>query len=104
MATQGNNVSGKYAELRDSFFSDSEKEYFAKIMKNPKDRAIHAKLLRKKADWLYKKAMGLITRVENGEFNEEQMARVEYMIAHYLAAIEDFEKVLELELTMDREL
>ena len=59
---------------------------------------IHTRLLTKKVEILYKKAMKLIVRVEEGAFNEEQMANVEYMIAHYLGAIEDLEKVLELTL------
>ena len=95
MATLGNNVNPKYENTRKSFFSESEQEYFKKLLKDPKERAIHAKLLRQRAELLHEKAMGLINRVEAGEFNEEQMAKVEYEVSHYLAAIEDLERVLE---------
>ena len=55
--------------------------------------------MHQKAESLHTRAINLINRVEAGEFNEEQMVKVEHMIAHYLAAIEDLERVLELELT-----
>ncbi len=101
MATVGNNMDGKKSHVRDSFFSSKgEKEYFEKLMQDPKERSIHAKALRMNADTLYKKAMDLINRVEAGEFNEEQMAKVEYMISHYLAGIDDLHKELILELTL----
>ena len=97
MATVGNNDNQKYADLRDSFFSESEREHFNEVMKNPEERAIHAEMLKQKASELYRKAMDLIVRVERGEFNDEQMEKVEYQIAHYLAGIVDFEKTLEKE-------
>lgn len=69
------------------------------LLKDPKERDLHAKLLKKDVATLYRKATELITRVELGEFNEEQMVEAEYRITHLLAAIEDLEKVLDLELT-----
>ena len=98
MSSQGNNIRKKYADTRDAFFSESELKYFTKLLQDPKEMKIHTRLLTKKVEILYKKAMKLIVRVEEGAFNEEQMANVEYMIAHYLGAIEDLEKVLELTL------
>lgn len=100
MATGGNNSNMKATELRESFFaSEEEREYFTKLMQDPKERKIHADLLAKSAKELYEKAISLIQRVESGEFNEEQMATVEYTIAHCLAAIEDIYMVLEREMT-----
>lgn len=100
MAIKGNNSNQQYSFVRDSFFSESEKKFFTKLLEDPTEMKIHSKLLTQKVELLYKKAVKLISRVEAGEFNEKQMANVEYMIAHYLAAIEDFERVLELELTI----
>ena len=73
-------------------------------MKNPNNRTIHEKMLEQKAETLYKKAMVLIEAVENGEFNEEEMAVVEYTISHYLAGIDDLHPELILEKTPDLEL
>lgn len=104
MATVGNNTSAKYEHLRESFFTEGEREQFEKIMKSPKNRAIHEKMLEQNADTLYKKAMVLIEAVERGEFNEEEMAVVEYTISHYLAGIDDIHPELVLERTPDLEL
>ena len=71
-----------------------------KLWGEKREQKIHKKLLNEKASVLYEKAMKLIIRVELGEFNEKQMKGVEYAIAHYLAAIEDIQKVKLLELTM----
>ena len=101
MATVGNNTSAKYEHLRESFFTEGEKEQFEKIIKHPKNRKIHAKMLEQKAETLYKKAMTLIEAVERGEFNEEEMAVVEFTISHYLAGIEDLHQELILEKTME---
>ena len=101
MAIVGNNTNSEYANLRDSFFTEEEKKQFNKVMKDEKDQKIHAEMLEKKASLLYKKAMQLINRVEAGEFNEKQMKKVEYVISHLLAGIEDLHKELILELTMD---
>ena len=98
MGLQGNNVNKKYSEVRDAFFSESEMKYFTKLLQDSSEMEIHANLLTKKVELLYEKSKKLITRVEEGAFNEEQMANVEYKIAHYLGAIEDLEKVLELTL------
>ena len=67
-------------------------------MTDREERSLHCDLLRKKADELYAKAMDLIQRVDAGEFNEEKMMRVERVIAHCLAAIDDIELTLEREL------
>lgn len=104
MSTIGNNGNLKFSQTRDSFFTDSEKEFFTKLLENPKERFIHTQLLRQKVESLYERALNLLNRVESGEFNEEQMAKVEHLIAHYLGTIQDFEKVLELELTPSLEL
>jgi len=98
MATIGNNMSGKVSHIRDSYFDSGEYEYLQKLLADPKERAIHEKLLRKNADELYKKAMALIKNVELGKYNEEEMVKIEYMITHLLGAIEDLEKVIMLEL------
>jgi len=97
MSSIGNNVDGKKSHVRDSFFDSDEKEYFKALLKKPEEMKLHCQLLRKNVDKLYKKACDLISRVEQGEFNEEEMAQVEYIIAHCLAAIEDAELVNERE-------
>lgn len=100
MATGGNNSNMNATELRESFFaSEEEREYFERLMQDPEERKVHAKLLSKSAKELYEKALSLIQRVETGEFSAEEMAGVEYTIAHCLAAIEDIYMVLERELT-----
>ena len=45
--------------------------------------------------------MDLIKRVELGEFNDEQLEKVEYAIAHYLSGIEDLHQELILEKTFE---
>lgn len=70
-------------------------------MRNPKDRKIHAKMLEEEAKTLYKKAKCLIKRVELGEFNDEQMEKVEYAISQYLAGIQDLRQELILEKTLE---
>lgn len=97
MATIGNNASAKIAHVRDSYFDSEEFEYLKELLKDPKEMAIHQKLLKKNVEVLYKKAQALMLAVELGQFDEKQMAKAEYKITHLLAAIEDFEKVLELE-------
>lgn len=99
MSTLGNNINNKNSYVRDTFFSSKgEQKYLEKMMKYPKEKAIHNSLLRENAENLCKKAMDLIERVEQGEFDEKQMHEVEYLITHYLAGIEDLQKVLEKEL------
>lgn len=98
MSSTGNNTSGKIAHVRDSYFDSGELDYLVELLKDPKEMAIHSKLLHYKVEILYKKAKELMTKVELGEFNEEQMAKAEYQITHLLGAIEDLEKTLELEL------
>lgn len=99
MASIGNNTSGKIAHVRDSYFDSGEKEYLEELLKDPKEREIHQKLMQKNVEILYRKARELMVRVELGEFDEKQMVEAEYKITHLLAGIEDLEKVLELELT-----
>ena len=100
MSTKGNNTSAKKAHVRDSFFDSGEKEFFTKLLKDPEERTLHSELLREDVEKLYKKACKLINRVEKGEFNEEQMIKVERIIAHCLAAIEDVELVKEYEFNL----
>ena len=101
MSSVGNNTSKKLEKLRNAFFTQSEKEQFQKIMMNPKEQKIHAKMLKQNAEELYKNAMELITWVELGRFNEKQMEKIEYMISHYLAGIEDLHLELLNEKTME---
>ena len=101
MASIGNNTGGKIAHVRDSYFDSGEKEYLTQLLKDPAQMALHKKLLREDASRLYHEATRLMQAVEEGKFNEEQMAEAEFRITHLLAAIEDLERVLELELTMD---
>jgi len=100
MAIAGNNVGGKIAHVRDSYFDSGEKEYLEQLLKDPKQKALHEKLLREDAEKLYKQAKKLMQAVECGQFNEKQMAEAEFKITHLLGAIEDLHKVLELELTL----
>lgn len=89
MATVGNNANLEYGYLRESFFTDEEKEHFIKLMQDDKERIVHGNMLAESPDKLYEKAMKLIERVENGEFNEDEMKKVERKISHLLAGIED---------------
>ena len=102
MAIEGNNISGKIAHVRDSYFDSGEKEYLEKLLQDPEQRELHEKLLRQDAEKLYREARSLMQAVELGQFNEKQMAEAEFKITHLLGAIEDLHKVLELELTMER--
>lgn len=103
MATVGNNTSAKYEHLRKAFFTDGEKKYFENvIMNDPAERVIHAKLLRYSADDLYAMAVKWIEMVERGEVSENEIAEVEYLIAHCLGAIEDLHPELILEDVLER--
>ena len=55
MATVGNNTSAKHEQLREAFFTEGEKEQFKKVMRNPKDQRIHAKMLEEKQKLFIKK-------------------------------------------------
>ncbi len=101
MSTIGNNTDGRASNLRDAFFTKGEKEYYSKLMQNPGERKVRAKMMSKDVKVLYKKAQELMTRVEAGEFDETQMAKAEYYLAHILSAIEDLEQILILEKTPD---
>lgn len=94
MATEGNNMNKEIAETRDAFFSEGERDYFRRLIKSPAERLIHYKLVNKRASDLHRMAMDLIERAEAGQFNEEEMFKIEYLISHYLGAIEDLHKVL----------
>ena len=61
------------------------------------ERDIHEDLTKKHAGHLYKRAKSLIKKVEAGKVSEEELEKVEYKIVHYLAAIEDLQKALEIE-------
>lgn len=95
--TEGNNFSRKNSQLRDSFLTESELEYFEELINDKKcgkdERRLHSDLLRESADDLCKTAQRLIDRVERGEFNDEEMEYVEYVILHCLKAVEDAEMV-----------
>lgn len=98
MATIGNNTNGKASHVRDSYFDGGEKEYLEQLLKDPKQKALHEKLLKQDAEKLYTEAKKLMQAVELGQFNEKQMIEAEFKITHLLGAIEDLERVLELEL------
>ena len=100
MASVGNNTNGKISHVRDSYFDSGEKEYLEKLLKDPKQKALHEKLLKQDAKKLYAEAKKLMQAVELGEFNEKQMVEAEFKITHLVGAIEDLHKVLELELTL----
>lgn len=101
MATEGNNMNKEIAETRDAFFSEGEIDYFRRLLKSPAERLIHYKLVNKKASELHETAMDLIERAEAGQFNEEEMFKIEYLISHYLGAIEDLHRILVNERTPD---
>ena len=100
MSSEGNNMDKKIAQLRDSFFETDEKEFFETLLKDPKEKEIHNKLKTQDAVKLAKIAAKYIKKVENCEFNDEEMVEVEKIIAHCLGAIEDVELEKVLELTM----
>ena len=97
MASEGNNANGKYAHLRDSFFTETEKEHFDNLLKNSEEKRTHEDMLKEKNDNKYRDAISLIERAEAGEFNEEEMETAEHMISHLLAGIVDLQKVNENE-------
>lgn len=97
MSSTGNNIDKEYADLRDAFLTPGEEAYLEKLMQDPNERHIHSRLLRKRASELYNTAKSLIDKVENGEFNDRQMQRVEYVILHCLKAIDDLELANEKE-------
>ena len=80
MSTIGNNGNQKAAFLRDTFFDSAEQQYLEELMQYRSERELHRKLLLQHAEKLYKKACELITRVELGEFNDEEMESVEKVI------------------------
>ena len=96
MATIGNTFKKENTETRDAFFTKSEKEHFEELLKDSAEKEKHEQFLLKGIDKLRAKAEELISRVDAGEFNEEQMQKVENTIAHCLAAVEDLERVLDL--------
>lgn len=89
MATIGNNFKAEYANTREAFFCDGEIDFFNKLMQNPEERKINNCLKQYKAEKLHREAKKLIERVENGEFNDEQMECVEYCIAQLLGGVQD---------------
>lgn len=95
MATMGNNFNARNDQLKNSFFTPEEQEYFNELMKDPDEKSIHDKLLREDANILCEMVMDLIKRVEQGEFNEKQMEYVERCIAQLLGAVEDAEAILD---------
>lgn len=103
MATEGNNMNKEIAETREAFFSEGEIEYFRRLLKNPPERLIHYKLVNKRASDLHRMAMELIEMAEAGQFNEEEMFKIEYLISHYLGAIEDLHRVLIKERTPNKD-
>ncbi|MBO5910298.1 MAG: hypothetical protein J6Q15_02190 [Clostridia bacterium] len=82
-----------------SYFGEGEKAYFAELLKSPKEMKLHQKLSQEDPQILCKKAVELINDIEQGKFNEVEMAEAEYMITHLLGAIDGMQKVNELELT-----
>lgn len=99
MSTVGNNGIDKASLMRDSFFDSDEILYLQELLEDPKEMKKHKKLLNERAEKLYNKAKEIYSNVEQGLYNEEEMAEAEYMLTHLLAAIEDYELALELELT-----
>ena len=89
MATEGNNYKKAYAETRDAFFCDGEKEFFEELMQDPYEKKTNNILKHSTADKRHQEALKLIERVESGEFNEEQMETVEYCLAQLLGSLED---------------
>ena len=96
MSTYGNNGNQTYAQDRDSFFSESEIEHFMELLNDPHHQHIHNQLIKLPADFLYISAMELIDKVEEGLVSESEMEQTEIAIAHFLAAIEDYQRVKEL--------
>ena len=118
MSSVGNNISGEYAHLRDSFFGieshygcadtrakgNGEIDYLKQILENsPKARKLHQKFLKMDPKVLYDKAMELITLVDMGQVKNEDLEMVEAQIALLLAGIEDLHLVKILEKTLDAE-
>lgn len=116
MSSQGNNLSGDAAYLRDTFFGvnnfdienidkeqgNGEVDYLRKLLsKSDIARKLFKKFRSMPASYLYSKASKLIDSIENGEVKEEDLEYVEAQIALLLGAIEDLQMVKELELTPD---
>ena len=118
MSSIGNNTSGEYAHLRDSFFGidshygcadlrakgNGEIDYLKQILESsPRARMLHDKFLKMNPKLLYDRAMELITLVDMGQVKNEDLEYVEAEIALLLAGIEDLHLVKVLELTRSNE-
>ena len=98
MSTVGNNFNSEAAEIRDEFFnSEKSREYIINLLKNPKEKKLHEKLLREDGKTLINKVKAIMVKVEAGEYTEEELTDIIYMITHLLAAIEDCQPAQELE-------
>lgn len=117
MGTEGNNMRGDYAHLRDTFFGaknfsisnrniegTGEAEYLREILSSsPRARQMLRELINAPADALYKAAQERIDMIENLQVKPEDLEQVEAEIALLLAAIDDMHLVKTLELTPDYE-
>lgn len=85
MATVGYNTNQDYADAREAFFTEGEREFYIKSLQDPKHMKIHDKVTMKSSEEKYAKAMELISMVENNLIAEDKMAETELKIAHLLS-------------------
>ena len=98
MSTVGNNFNSEAAEIRDEFFmGEASRNYIINLLKDPKEKKIHSKLLMEDGKTLINRVKAIMQKVKDGEYSGEELADVIYMIAHLLAAIEDCQPAQELE-------
>lgn len=100
---EANNINGYAAHLRDTFLK-AEREYVMALLEIDEVVDVIRQL---NSDYsgesLFSAAKNLIDRVDNGEFDEEEMVKVEYQITVLLAAIQDKILIKVLERIMEKE-
>lgn len=114
MSSIGNNINGEFSHLRDTFFGSSgftvssnmkgngEVDYLKELLtKSATARSLYHKFRKIPPRILYEQALQRIELIDNGQVKNEDLPVVEAEIALRLAAIEDLEHILELELLPD---
>lgn len=85
--------------LRDTYFdNEGSREFFKEIISKPKGKEIYDELRKMDIKNLYLNAKKLISNLEQGKYKEKELELAELKITLYLAAIDDYEKNLILEL------
>ena len=73
--------------IKHTFLTSKEKSYFLELLKNPAERNIHLLLRDINAEFLFEKAQDIISQIEIGAYNQQQLQVAQYKLIHCLAAI-----------------